>query len=125
VKFIYSEWNEQLYQALKDLSDLMAIYHYLLMRMNGDVEETLRLMERLQQQGVLDEKYDLEQFKDMLKNSEMVHQTQQGLKLSPKGERGLRKDAFNQIFERMKASGKGNHPLPYEGAALKNPARKT
>ena len=122
MKFIYSEWNEQLFQALKDLNDLMAIYTYLLMRMNGDVEETLRLMERLKAQGVLDEKYDLEQFREMLKKQNLVRQGKNGgLSLSPKGERGLRKDAFNQIFEKMRSSGKGNHPLPYEGGSSEEP----
>ncbi len=121
MKFVYSEWNDELFAKLKDLADLMAIYHYLLMRMNGDVEETLALMKRLQEQGVLDEKYDLENLKDLLKKSDMVRQTPDGLKLSSKGERGLRKEAFNQIFEKMRASGKGDHRLPREGGSSDEP----
>lgn len=121
MKFVYSEWNDELFAKLKDLADLMAIYHYLLLRMNGNVEETLALMKRLQEQGVLDEKYDLEKLKDLLKKSDMVRQTQEGLKLSSKGERGLRKEAFNQIFEKMRSSGTGDHRLPREGGSSDEP----
>lgn len=122
MKFIYSQWNEALFQAIKDLNDLMSIYTYLLMRLNGDADETLRLMERLQAQGVLDEKYDLEQFKELLKQQGLVKPGKNGgLQLSAKGERGLRKDAFSQIFEKMRSSGKGDHPLPYEGGSSEEP----
>jgi uncharacterized protein with von Willebrand factor type A (vWA) domain len=117
VRFIYSEWDENLFAHLKNFSDLLAIFNYLLLRLNGDVEETLKLMKRLQQQGILEDKYDLEEFKETLENNRLVRRTKSGLQLSPRGERKLREDAFEQIFERMKASGKGQHALPYEGGS--------
>jgi uncharacterized protein with von Willebrand factor type A (vWA) domain len=115
MKFVYSQWDDAFFAKLKQLSDLMAIFSYLLMRLNGDVEETLRLMERLQQEGILDASYDLEEFKKQLKESRFVRQTKAGLKLAAKGEKKLRQEAFEMIFQKMKASGKGQHPLPYEG----------
>lgn len=115
MRFVYQEWDDDLFAKLKDLSDLMAIYNYLLMRLSGNVEETLKLMERLQAQGILDEKYDLEAFKKHLEESDLVRRNKNGISLSKKGERTLRKDAFESIFNRMRRSGKGNHPLPYEG----------
>ncbi|MBU0982538.1 MAG: hypothetical protein KKA42_01610, partial [candidate division Zixibacteria bacterium] len=121
MKFIYSEWNEALAKRLKDLSDLMAIFNYLLMRLNGDVEATLTLMERLQQQGILDAKYDLEDFKKKLQESKLVQRSKTGLKLSGKGERSLRQDAFDHVFRRMRPSGKGDHRLPYEGGSSEEP----
>jgi len=121
VKFIYSEWDDSLYAALKNMSDLMAIYNYLLMRLGGDVEATLKLMKRLQEQGMLDSKYDLEKFEAALKDSRLIKQTKAGLKLSAKGERSLRRDAFEQIFLKMRASGQGNHRLQYEGGASEDP----
>ena len=121
MKFVYQQWDDELFAKVKDLTDLMAIYQYLLMRLNGDVEETLRLMERLQQQGILDAKYDLGQFRKALKDAGLVRETQAGMRLSAKGERTLRKDAFDQIFNRMRSSGKGDHPLPYEGGASEEP----
>ncbi len=117
MKFIYGEFNDELYRTLKSLADLMAIFNYLLMRLNGDVEETLKMMERLQQQGYIDPDYDLEEFKRKLKESRLIKQTPKGLKLDSRGERQLRQDAFEQIFQRMKAAGKGQHILPYEGGS--------
>ena len=121
MKFIYSEWNDELYSRLKNLSNLMAIYNYLLMRMSGDVDETLQLMRRLQEQGYIDPKYDLDEFEDMLRKANMIKQGKGGLKLTGKGERKLRQDAFDAIFQKMRASGKGDHRLPYEGGSSDEP----
>ncbi len=115
MKFIYSRWDDQFYESLRNLSDLMSIFQYLLNRLGGDVQEVLKLMERLQKRGALDSKYDLEKFKKQLEDSRMVKMTESGLKLAAKGERALRQEAFDLIFRGMKSSGKGNHPLPYEG----------
>ena len=117
MKFVYSKWDDELFARLKNLSDLMAIYQYLLLRFNGDVEETLKLMRRLQAQGILDKKFDLDEFEEALKKSDMIRQGKAGLKLTGKGERTLRKDAFEQVFQRLKSSGRGDHRVPREGGA--------
>jgi Ca-activated chloride channel homolog len=121
VKFIYQQWDDALFARVKDLADLMAIYQYLLMRLNGDVEETLDLMRRLQAQGILDARYDLEEFQRALKENGLISETRDGLRLSTKGERTLRRDAFDQIFNRLRSSGKGDHPMPYEGGSSEEP----
>lgn len=102
---------------LKGLADLMSIFNYLLMRLNGDVEETLRLMKELQEQGYLDAKYDIDEFKKKLEQSKIIRMTKKGFGLTPKGEQRLRTSAFEQIFRKMKPSGRGQHPLPYEGGS--------
>ncbi len=117
MRFIYSRWDDELFAKLKDLSDLMAIYNYLLMRLGGDVNETLELLRRLQAQGMLDEKYDLDEFEQRLKENRLIQQVGDKLGLTGKGERRLRQDAFDAVFQHMKASGQGNHPLPYEGGS--------
>jgi len=121
MKFIYSEWNEELFNKLKNLSDLMAIYQYLLMKLSGDVEAVLKLMERLKDEGILDDKYDLEEFKKTLKDKDMVMLSKDGLKLTGKGERTLRQDAFDRIFNKMRSAGRGDHLLPYEGGTSEEP----
>ncbi|UCE24488.1 MAG: hypothetical protein JSU74_00105 [Candidatus Zixiibacteriota bacterium] len=121
MRFVYSEWNDDLYKKLKSLADLMAIFNYLLIRFNGDVEETLKMMERLQQQGYIDSKYDLDEFRKQLEQSRLIKSTRDGLKLAPRGEKKLREDAFDQIFQKMKATGQGQHPLPYEGGSSDEP----
>jgi len=115
LKFVYSEWDDELFAQLKKMSDLMTIFNYLLVRLNGEVDETLRLMERLQQMGHLDPDYDIEEFKKQLKKSRMIKQSGSGFKLAPKGERALRQDAFEKIFQSLKSAGRGQHSLPYEG----------
>ncbi|MDZ4724497.1 MAG: VWA domain-containing protein [candidate division Zixibacteria bacterium] len=117
MRFLYTEWDEALFSKLKNLSDLMAIFNYLLMRLNGNVDATLKLMERLQQQGILDSKYDLNEFKKNLEKSDMVRKTKDGFKLAPKGEKSLRQSAFEAIFTKLRSAGKGDHRLPYEGGS--------
>ncbi|RME26308.1 MAG: VWA domain-containing protein [Candidatus Zixiibacteriota bacterium] len=121
MRFRYSRWDESLQARLKELADLMAIYNYLLLRMNGDVEATLQLMERLQQQGYIDAKYDLDELRKQLEAAELVRRSQGGLKLSAKGERKLRRDAFEQVFQKMRASGAGDHRVPHEGGMSDEP----
>jgi Ca-activated chloride channel family protein len=115
LRFIYSEWNEELFRRLKQMADMMAIFNYLLMRMGGDVEATLEMMEKLQARGYIDPGYDLDELRRRLKDARMIKQTAAGLKLAPRGEKKLRQEAFELIFSKLKASGKGNHPLPHEG----------
>jgi Ca-activated chloride channel family protein len=117
MKFVYSQWDEELFQRLKQLSDLMAIFNYLLVRMNGNVEETFRLMEKLQREGLIDPKFDLGELKKQLQESNIVKNTRAGLKLTSKGEQTIRQDAFDLIFKKMKGAGKGQHLLPYEGGS--------
>ena len=117
MRFIYSEWDDNLFAKLKNLKDLLSIFNYLLMRLSGNVEETLRMMESLQEQGYLDPSYDLEEFKKQLQENRVVRMTKKGWELSAKGERSLRQNAFEQIFRKLRPSGSGQHNLPYEGGS--------
>ena len=117
MKFIYAKWDDALFKALKGLSDLMSVYNFLLMRLNGNVEDVLKMMEELQAEGYIDAEHDLEEFKKQLEENKLIKKTKKGFGLTPKGERNLRIDAFEQIFQKLKSSGRGQHPLPYEGGS--------
>jgi uncharacterized protein with von Willebrand factor type A (vWA) domain len=118
LRFVYSKWDEELFNFLKQLADLMAIFNYLLVRLNGDAEETFRLMEQLQKEGLIDKDFDLGEFKKQVERSRIIEKTRSGdFKLTSKGERNLRQDAFDTMFQKMKTSGLGRHNLPYEGGA--------
>ena len=121
MRFIYHEWDDELFRRLKDLHDLMSIFNYLLMRLNGDVEETLSLMRRLQQQGILDEKYDLDEFAKQLEKSDMIKRGPNGMTLASKGEQKLRQQAFDAIFSKLRASGRGDHRVPHAGGMTEEP----
>jgi len=117
MKFVYSHWDDEFYAKLKQLSDLMSIFNYLLLRMNGNVDETLQLMEKLQREGLIDPDYDLGAFKKKLQEGKFIEGTRSGFKLTSKGEQSIRQDAFELIFKKMKSSGKGQHMLPFEGGS--------
>lgn len=117
MKFVYSQWDEEFYARLKQLGDLMAIFNYLLLRLNGNVDETFRLMEKLQREGMIDPDFDLGAFKKQLQDGKFVQNTRSGFKLTPKGEQSIRQDAFELIFKKMKSSGRGEHLLPTEGGS--------
>ena len=117
MKFVYSQWDDSFYRQLQQLADLMSMYHYLLMRLGGNVEEALRLLRSLQKQGVLGDDYDIDELEEQLKRSKLVRQGKGGLRLAPAGERLLRKDAFEQMFESLRASGKGNHLILRDGGS--------
>jgi Ca-activated chloride channel homolog len=117
VKFVYSEWDDELFARLQQLKDLMAVFNYLLVRLSGDVEGTLKLMERLQQEGLLDAGYDLEEFKRQLQEKKLVENSRAGLKLSAKGEQSIRRDSFELMFNKMRSDSKGQHLMPNEGGS--------
>ena len=48
MRFVYSEWDDELFAHLRNLRDLMSVYNYLLVRLGGDVEAALRAMRELQ-----------------------------------------------------------------------------
>lgn len=115
MRFIYSEWNEAFVQKIKSMRDLLSIFNYILLLVNGDVDKALQMMERLQQMGQLPADFDLEQFRKELTDKNVVAMQRDKTILTRKGELGLRRQAFENIFERLKSSGIGNHPLPTGG----------
>jgi Ca-activated chloride channel family protein len=125
MKFTYYKWDEELFRRLRSLSDLMAIFQYLLLRLGGNVEATLRLMRSLQEKGVISADYDIDEFERQLKDSRIVNATREGLSLSAAGERLLRKEAFEQMFDKLRASGKGDHLMQREGGASDEPLPET
>ena len=87
MEWIYEEWNKWLEAALKAISDLMELFHLLLLKTGGDVEEALQWMEHLQEQGYISADVDLQKFREALENQQIVTMTEQGPSLSSRGER--------------------------------------
>ncbi len=121
MRFIYSEWNDSAIQKLKNLKDLMSIFNYLLLQVNGDAEMALKLMRRLQKMGVLPKDYDLDKFEKSLDENKIVSWKGDQISLTRKGERGLRQDALENIFEHLRKSGDGGHNLPVGGGSSEEP----
>ncbi|HKS16653.1 MAG TPA: hypothetical protein VJU16_05020, partial [Planctomycetota bacterium] len=62
IGFRYEAWDEDLARKLRSFASLLAFFHHLLLQHNGDVDETLRMMKRLQELGYIDKDADLDQF---------------------------------------------------------------
>lgn len=117
MRFIYSQWDESLAARLKAMKNLMAIFNHILLQVNGDVEIALQVMEKLRQMGYLPPGADLEEFKKQLQDHKYVTMTESGPKLTTRGEKGLRHDAFEKIFEQLRLANNGQHILPHEGGS--------
>jgi len=115
MRFIYSEWDESAVQKIKNMKDLMSIFNYLLLQVNGNADLALKLMRKLQRMGVLPKDYDLDKFEKELDKSKIISHRDNQISLTRKGEKSLRQDAFENIFEHLRKSGPGGHAIPYGG----------
>lgn len=116
MRYQYSEWDPERWKHLFDRERLRQIFHYLVSATAGDVEEALRLMEDLQQREYLPADADLDQFRRSMQESEEIRRDEDGgLRLTPRGERMLRKAALEQVFGKLRKRGVGDHALAHEG----------
>jgi uncharacterized protein with von Willebrand factor type A (vWA) domain len=115
VRFLYSQWDDALMRQLKDMKSLMAIFNYLLLQVNGNVKLALKLLRQLQKMGIVPAEYDIDRFEKELEKEGVVRWNHSGPSLTRKGERTLRRNAFEQIFEHLKRSGPGDHKTAFGG----------
>ncbi|MCA9752481.1 MAG: hypothetical protein KC591_09845 [Gemmatimonadetes bacterium] len=122
MKIRYSEWQEWMTRELTTQRDLEKLFNWLLIATDGDVEEALRALERLNEQyGFFDEGGTAEDFRNRLQQDGVVSEGADGnLALTRKGERGIRRDALDRIFHRMRAGGAGDHRTPAAGSGGEN-----
>ena len=91
--FRYDQWDPELLQRMKRFASLMALFHYVLVQQNGDVEQALRMMKRLQETGYVDKTLDLDEFRRSLEEAKIVSLKDGAPRLTPKGERFVRTEA--------------------------------
>ena len=116
MRFDYSKWQGPRPEDLQFLKQMMEIYRSLLLQTGGDVEEALKWMEHFgEQYGFFGEKFGIDDFKKMLEESGEVERTPQGFQVTPKGERRIRQDSLNEIFNALAAGGAGDHRTPQAG----------
>ncbi|MBI4585570.1 MAG: hypothetical protein HY717_16270 [Planctomycetes bacterium] len=113
----YSRFDPLL-QALKDLlRRLMAIFNYLILQTDGDVEEALEHLERFgKRYGFFNERFTIEDFKKYLQKEQIVEKILQGsLRLTRKGEQVIRKSSLEAIFTSLRLDPAGEHRVPAPG----------
>jgi uncharacterized protein with von Willebrand factor type A (vWA) domain len=115
VAFRYEKWDEDLLRRMKEFASLMALFQHLLLQANGDVERTLQYMKRLQEMGYVDSSSDLAQFRQSLEQKQIIETSKGFPTLTSKGERMIRQDALNRIFNNLKRGAIGEHRTPQAG----------
>jgi len=116
VRYIYSEFDDAFFEKLKALQSLMSVFNYILLQVGGDVEQALKAMERLRDLGYLPEDFDPDEFRRQLEKDGVIKAEQSGAAiLTRKGERNLRKDAFEYVFGNLRNSGPGGHQTRFSG----------
>ena len=102
----------------KKFDQLLDIFLQLLVITSGDVSETLNWMTNLDKQyDITGSNYGIGDFIEDLKDKGyLTEDTKEGVfKVTPKGDQKIRKNALEEIFGKLKKSGKGNHKTNYSG----------
>ncbi len=115
----YTKWDDS-FKVLKELSSLFSLFNYLLLQANGDIHEVVQWMKILQQKGFLNPELDFNKFLSQLEEDDLIHSSEDGYELTPKGERRIRQDALMQIFGNLKKSAFGQHHVPIPGEGGEN-----
>ncbi|HYG37089.1 MAG TPA: hypothetical protein VD908_00655, partial [Cytophagales bacterium] len=105
-------------KAANTFDSLFKIFMELLTYTSGDVAEALRLLTQIDNQYSLTKgDYGIGDFiQDMKDKGYLSEETPGGqIKITPKTEQSIRKNALEEIFGKLKKSGKGNHASPHRG----------
>jgi uncharacterized protein with von Willebrand factor type A (vWA) domain len=97
---------------------LLDIFLQLMNITGGDFRETLDWMNDLDRQYQLtDNEYGMGDFIEDLKQNGYISENEQGeLNLTAKSEQQIRQKSLEEVFGKIKKSGKGSHKTPFTGA---------
>jgi uncharacterized protein with von Willebrand factor type A (vWA) domain len=115
VAFRYEKWDEELLRRLREQGRLWDLFRQLLLRANGNVEQALRWLGNLKAQGYLDPSTDLDGFARALEEGRLVTREHGFPTLTPAGERMIRADALNRVFDGLRRGAAGEHRTPHAG----------
>ncbi len=98
---------------------LLKIFMELLTYTNGDADEALSWMNQLDREyGLTDDEYGMGDFIEDLKRNGYLQEDQPGsgsFSITAKSEQSIRQRALEEIFGKLKRSGRGNHRVPHVG----------
>ena len=117
--FRYSEWDPSKVQKLQAFSELMNLFNYLLIKYHGDPDEALETMKYLQQRGYIAPEVDLDEFREMLEDQEIIEGEEGGgFGLTDLGVRKMRQSSLDQMFRNLKAGGPGGGHQTSQGGGM-------
>ncbi|MEM6807580.1 MAG: hypothetical protein AAF696_39645, partial [Bacteroidota bacterium] len=112
-KFIPSDENADPFERL------LKIFMELLTHTSGDVAEALNWMNQLDRQyGLTDNEYGMGDFIEDLKKNGYIEEDEPGggtFNITAKSEQTIRQRSLEEIFGKLKRSGRGNHRTPQVG----------
>jgi Ca-activated chloride channel homolog len=101
-----------------DFENLLKIFMQLLVITSGNVSETLHWMNEMDKQyGLSNDDYGMGDFIEELKDKGYLTEDNKTgeLKISAKSEQAIRRNALEEIFGKLKKTGRGNHRTTYNG----------
>lgn len=106
----YSELDPEMLKNMS-MEQVMKVFLQLLSQTGGDVEQALEWLEYLwEHHKFFGGKFTVEDFKKFLEESGHIQRAPTGrMKLTDKGERRIRQDAFEEIFQTLRNDALGNH----------------
>jgi Ca-activated chloride channel family protein len=110
---IYTRWFKELENTQSNYEQLFKLFHNILLRTNGDVNEALHWMTTLNNRYNFTD--DIGGFIDQLKEQGLISENDNIYILTNKGNQTIRKSSFNEVFSQLRKKDFGNHSTPYEG----------
>jgi uncharacterized protein with von Willebrand factor type A (vWA) domain len=97
--------------------NLLRLFRQLLLVLDGDVEEALTHLERIgDRYGLWHERFGIDEFRAWLeRRGEVARAAGGALRLTRKGERALRRQALEDVFQKMGRREAGEHRIPDVG----------
>ncbi|CAN5633517.1 VWA domain-containing protein [soil metagenome] len=115
----YSKWLPGSMTNEKRLEQLLSVYNYLLIQVNGNIEEALEWMKELDSEyNVFDEKYAFNDFVDDLKKLGYIAGQEGKYILTAKGSQSIRLESLKKIFGGMKIDASGYHETNKTGTGV-------
>lgn len=120
---IYTKYYEfaELSKTLPE--DFMDLFENLLLQTNGNIDQIMDFLQKYNDQyGFYESQEQLDEFKEMLENNDLVGPVEGKFELTPKGRSWLRERIFKNFFKRIKMNNEGDHKNRFLG---RSPERTT
>lgn len=117
---LFTDYIPEEQRPEKQFEDLLNLFMQIMTYNSGDVDEALNWMRQLDNKyGFTSEDYTMDDFIEDLKEKGYITGDESGkgggFGLTAKSEQTIRQQSLEEIFGKLKKSGKGNHSTPHPG----------
>src|SRR5436853_1016544 len=121
MRISYSQWIPGESTTAEDrLKQLLDLFNQILLQTSGDVDETLKWMQHLNEQyKIFGPDMTLDMFMDKLKEQGLIEEDENALlKPTNKAIQNIRRDALLEMFRSLRKSPSGAHDTPHTGSGI-------